>query len=75
MSTINIQSDGVYFEEGTSIQPHADLVFTAEKALAAPSSLVKRNPVIAEKDVDSIDQEDERDVRKKQVFKGRYLFW
>ena len=74
MSTVDDLNDGVHVEDGTPFQSRAGPVFATEVYVASTSP-EKRDTVVSEKDVESVDEKDERDIRKKQVFKGRYLFW
>lgn len=77
MSTTN-DADGIQFadESGTPPLPPGGGVYTVHESEKFVPTLTKRSTGISEKGVEfSADDTDERDIKKKQQFKGRYLFW
>lgn len=71
MSSTNDQ-DGIRFADyGPPLAP----IYTARKDQTYVTPLTMGNSTISEKSVIPSDDKDERDIRKKQNFKGRYLLW
>ena len=74
MSMSSTNEDGIHFADNTNFPPLAPTCSPRRNQTHA-TPLTKRNSTISEKSVGYLDDKDERDIRKKQDFKGRYLFW
>ncbi|KAL8640578.1 MAG: hypothetical protein Q9226_008732, partial [Calogaya cf. arnoldii] len=76
MSTTN-DADGIHFaDRSRTAPPPSGGAYTVRRSEKFVPTLTKRSTAISEKSVEFFaDDTDERDIKKKQEFKGRYFFW
>lgn len=70
----NNDADGIHF--ATESAPSGGGTYAFRRSETAGPTLTKRGTTMTEKGVEpSANDVDERDIRKKQVVKGRFLLW
>lgn len=76
MSTTN-DADGIHFAAESALPaPSGGGTYAFRRSETAGPTLTKRSTTLTEKGVElSANDVDDRDIRKKQVVRGRYLLW
>lgn len=76
MSATN-DTDGIHFAAESSLPaPSGGGTYAFQRTETAGPTLTKRSTTMTEKGVElSVNDVDERDIKKKQVIKGRFWLW